>query len=132
MDLGISGKTAFITGAGRGLGRNIAQCLAREGVRVIANSRSLEDLQDLVRQLPHFSGAEDHVYYQADLATAEGSYQALEFLKSYGIEPDIVIHNVGGNTNRTPCNPRSLSFLKNSAQPCSLSVSAFSHAMTSR
>jgi 3-oxoacyl-[acyl-carrier protein] reductase len=45
MDLGISGKTALVMGASRGIGRGIAAALAAEGVRVAMASRSRERVQ---------------------------------------------------------------------------------------
>jgi 3-oxoacyl-[acyl-carrier protein] reductase len=42
MDLGIDGRTALVMGASRGLGRGIAESLAREGARVAMASRSRE------------------------------------------------------------------------------------------
>jgi 3-oxoacyl-[acyl-carrier protein] reductase len=40
MELGISGKTALVMGASRGIGRAVAAALAREGARVAMASRS--------------------------------------------------------------------------------------------
>ena len=37
MDLGLQGKTAIVTGAGRGIGRRIAITLAEEGARVVVS-----------------------------------------------------------------------------------------------
>jgi NAD(P)-dependent dehydrogenase (short-subunit alcohol dehydrogenase family) len=37
MDLGLNGKIALVTGAGRGVGREIALTLAREGAGVAIN-----------------------------------------------------------------------------------------------
>ena len=45
MDLGISGKTALVMGASRGIGRGVAAALAREGARVAMASRSRERLE---------------------------------------------------------------------------------------
>lgn len=101
MDLGIEGKVALITGAGRGLGKSIATCLAREGVQIIINSRSQEDLETLVRELPSFQGTLKHQYVCEDLSAPEGPQRLLNFLERNQIIPDIVVHNVGGNLNIT-------------------------------
>jgi 3-oxoacyl-[acyl-carrier protein] reductase len=39
MDLNLKNKTALVTGSSRGLGYAVALCLAREGCRVVINSR---------------------------------------------------------------------------------------------
>ncbi|PIS02117.1 MAG: NAD(P)-dependent oxidoreductase [Chlamydiae bacterium CG10_big_fil_rev_8_21_14_0_10_42_34] len=101
MHLGIEGKVAFITGAGRGLGKSIANCLAREGVSIIANSRSEEDLRSLMNELPKPKSEIDHQYFCADLATNHGPEDLLNFLDRQQVTPDIVIHNLGGNLNIT-------------------------------
>jgi NAD(P)-dependent dehydrogenase (short-subunit alcohol dehydrogenase family) len=45
MDLGISGRTALITGGGRGLGAAVARLLAAEGVRVVVAARDVARLE---------------------------------------------------------------------------------------
>ena len=51
MDLGISGRTALVTGASAGLGLACAQALAAEGVRVAVASRSADKLAAAVTTL---------------------------------------------------------------------------------
>ena len=45
MDLGIRGKTAFVLGAGGGLGSAIAITLAREGANVVLGDVNAQALQ---------------------------------------------------------------------------------------
>lgn len=51
MDLGLSGKTALVVGASRGIGRAIARSLVQEGARVALVGRSPESLGELKREL---------------------------------------------------------------------------------
>ena len=45
MDLGITGRTALVLGAGSGLGAAIAHALAAEGVTVVAAGRTLAKVE---------------------------------------------------------------------------------------
>jgi 3-oxoacyl-[acyl-carrier protein] reductase len=47
MELGISDRVAVVTAASRGLGRAAATALAAEGVRLVVNARSAEQLEQL-------------------------------------------------------------------------------------
>ncbi len=94
MNLGIHGRRALVTGAGRGLGRSIATCLAREGVVIAGVSRTQADLESLAAELGPERG---HVTIRSDL-TATGAPTALLMeLGARGFNPiDIVVHNLGG------------------------------------
>jgi 3-oxoacyl-[acyl-carrier protein] reductase len=51
MDLGLKGKSAIITGATRGIGRSIAEALAREGVDLGICARNPASVQEAVAAL---------------------------------------------------------------------------------
>jgi 3-oxoacyl-[acyl-carrier protein] reductase len=51
MDLGISGKTALVTGASVGIGRQIAKSLAAEGVKLAVVARRRELLETLQTEI---------------------------------------------------------------------------------
>ncbi|GAA2025270.1 SDR family oxidoreductase [Catenulispora yoronensis] len=100
MDLGISGKTALVTGAGRGIGLAITRALAEEGARVAAGSREVSaELEDLAAELAKLGGAGQVVPIAVGLADlpdpagpaalAAAAAEALGGL-------DVLVHNVGG------------------------------------
>ena len=94
MDMGLSGKTALVLGAGGGLGRAIAKALAREGARVGAadvNAAALAPtLQDIVEV-----GSEGLplVWDLSDLSLIDQQVTTLE--RAFG-PIDILINNTGG------------------------------------
>jgi 3-oxoacyl-[acyl-carrier protein] reductase len=52
MDLGLTDKTAIVTGASRGIGRAIACQLAAEGMRLLVVARTREQLDELAEVCP--------------------------------------------------------------------------------
>ncbi|MHA1362284.1 MAG: SDR family NAD(P)-dependent oxidoreductase [Candidatus Freyarchaeota archaeon] len=51
MDLGLNGKVALVTGAGRGIGRAIALTLAKEGANVVVNDLDEEEISSVVKEI---------------------------------------------------------------------------------
>ncbi|HEX4411246.1 MAG TPA: SDR family oxidoreductase [Xanthobacteraceae bacterium] len=67
MDLGLKGKTALITGAASGVGREIALTLAAEGATVALNYRSSADKTEALASEIKAKGGNAKAY-QADVA----------------------------------------------------------------
>jgi Short-chain dehydrogenases of various substrate specificities len=90
MDLGLSGKTAIVTGSATGIGRSIVELLVDEGVVVAAVDRNAEALKELTSTLQGVSAV------NADLSTLEGCRGAVsDALSSLGGMPNILINNAG-------------------------------------
>jgi NAD(P)-dependent dehydrogenase (short-subunit alcohol dehydrogenase family) len=51
MDLGLSDATAVVSGGSKGMGRAVAECLAREGARVAVLARTEAVLDETVTAL---------------------------------------------------------------------------------
>jgi 3-oxoacyl-[acyl-carrier protein] reductase len=99
MDLGIKGKLALVTGAGRGLGEGICRSLAAEGAQVIASSRTQADLAELLTKLDR--EGKGHHAIALDLVESDGPARLIDYVTKLGRAPDIVVNNVGGNLNYT-------------------------------
>lgn len=94
MQLGIVGKCALVTGAGRGLGRSIALSLAQEGAKVAVVSRTASELVSLVVEMGGtFAG---HYSLPADLMPEGAPTKVVEEVVSQFGPLDIVVHNLGG------------------------------------
>ena len=100
MEFGLEGKRALVTGAGRGIGRSIAQCLAREGAHVAVVSRTASDIEKLVAEMG--GAALGHCGVPMDLVPEGAPGKLVDSLKRANFGPiDIVVHNLGGTLNIT-------------------------------
>jgi len=57
LDLELGGKVAFVTGASKGIGRAVAEQLAREGAEVVITARTAEPLETAAKQITAATGS---------------------------------------------------------------------------
>ncbi len=90
MDLGLTGKRAFVSGSTAGIGFAIAAALAREGARVIVNGRRQESVDQAVAKIRADTGGTVEGF-AGDLTQADPAERlAREFP---GVE--ILVNNLG-------------------------------------
>jgi 3-oxoacyl-[acyl-carrier protein] reductase len=98
MDLGISGRSAIVSAASRGLGLACARSLAAEGVSLTLNARSAEPLEAAAAAIRADFGVEV-TCVAADFNSAEGRAAILE---AAGGSCDILVNNPGVRQVPTP------------------------------
>ncbi|MBM4763415.1 3-ketoacyl-ACP reductase [Bacillus sp. B15-48] len=89
----LSGKTALITGAGRGIGRAVAIALAKEGVHLGLLGKNIANLEKVSEELEQYdiniAGS------AADITDREAVDHAINHIKSELGSIDILINNAG-------------------------------------
>ena len=96
MDFKLSGRRALVTGAGAGIGREVAKALAREGVDVFAVARSEAGLQSLEHEVRAEFGQQIG-WRNCDLTENDNpAMLAREVLDTFG-PVDILVNNAGAS-----------------------------------
>ncbi len=88
------GKTALITGASSGIGREFAYALARRGAKLLLVARSGDKLHDLTAELRR-DYACDADFLAVDLSTTDAVPTVGHLLKATGTVVDVLINNAG-------------------------------------
>lgn len=87
----LDGRTAIVTGGGRGIGASCARALDDAGARVALVARSRDQLDEVAATLTN-----DPVVVVADLGTADGPQHAAdEVLDAFDGRLDILVNNAG-------------------------------------
>ncbi|MFP6887570.1 MAG: 3-oxoacyl-[acyl-carrier-protein] reductase [Opitutales bacterium] len=88
-----SPKLALVTGAGRGIGRAIAETLAREGMEVICVSKSAESCGGAAETIRTFGGIAEAM--AVDVADGAAVREACEKILSERECVDVLVNNAG-------------------------------------
>jgi len=91
MNIDLEGRKAVVTGSTAGIGRAIAEGLARAGASVVINGRGEERVATALRELRGSFPKANLTGVSADLATAEGAAA----LAAQAPDADILVNNVG-------------------------------------
>ncbi len=91
----LTGKTALITGASRGIGEATAHLLARHGAHVIVSSRKLEPCEAVVAAIRAAGGVASAIdAHIGDVASMDRLFQKIQD-RGFGL--DILINNAAAN-----------------------------------
>lgn len=93
MDLGLDGKIALVTGASRGIGRGIAEGLAREGCSLLLTGRDAAALAEVESVVASQSGQAKVV--ALDLRRADAAAVLVDAVKAAYGRLDILVNNAG-------------------------------------
>ena len=89
----LKGKTALVTGGGRGLGKAVALALAAEGVNVAITGRNENNLKSVVAEIE--SKGVKSSYSVFDVTDKKQVFASLEKLQNDFGKFDILINNAG-------------------------------------
>ena len=95
MDLALKNKVALVVGASRGIGRAIAESLAREGCDLVLCARGKEPLEQVAGELGSYGTRIETI--ALDITHSEASEQLVAFSKEKFKGIDFLIANAGGN-----------------------------------
>jgi len=86
----LTGKTALITGGGRGIGRSIALAFAREGARIAVAARTAEQVEQVAREIGNGATA-----LVCDVGDSESVTRMFSEMREGMGDADILVNNAG-------------------------------------
>jgi len=87
-------KVAIVTGASRGIGREIAKTLAKQGIQVIANYNNSEEKANELKEEMLRENIEIDIF-KADVSKRDEAHKLVEYVLQKYNDIDILINNAG-------------------------------------
>lgn len=100
MEINLSGKTAIVTGAGRGIGEEVAYTLADAGANVVAAARTGTEIEDTIERVESL-GVEG-LAVPTDLASPADIDALVDVTIGAFGPPEILINNAAANIANDP------------------------------
>src|SRR5688500_13947650 len=94
------GRTALVTGGGRGIGRAIALAFAREGASVAVLARSGAEVEEVAEEMRALG--RDGIALVADVTAEAEIAAAVAALRERWPRLDVLVNNAGGGQDRKP------------------------------
>lgn len=98
-DFSVKDKVVVVTGSSQGIGRALAIGFAKEGAKVVINSRKIEKLQPIEEEIKSFGG--DVLSVQADMRKVDEIENMMQKTKEHFGRIDLLINNAGGSFGHT-------------------------------
>lgn len=99
VEIDLSGQTAIITGAGRGIGEKVATRFAEAGADIVAVARTESEIEDTVDQVTKYDVR--GIAVSTDLGNVEEIDALMETVLEWGT-PDILVNNAAQNLTGPP------------------------------
>ncbi len=99
MDFGIKDKVAFVTAGSKGIGKESALALAREGVHIAICSRNSQTIKETAQEIEKLGVTAYR--FVADLSESGSRIKAYEEVIEHLGDIDILVNNVGGGGTST-------------------------------
>jgi NAD(P)-dependent dehydrogenase (short-subunit alcohol dehydrogenase family) len=93
----LAGRTAFVTGGGRGIGRAVALAFASEGARLFVVARTAAEVERVAGEVRAVSGGDAAAHAVCDVADPRSVSRAFDEARAFfgNGGPDILVNNAG-------------------------------------